>query len=74
MNEGTIVFLMSLLIVFFIKKETRFQSLNSGRETGHWAMSPPKFEIFLIPLYFLRSKILSGSATREAIRISSLLY
>ena len=24
------------------------KSLISGRETGQWAMSPPKFEIFLI--------------------------
>ena len=32
------------------------QSLISGGETGHWAMSPPKFEIFLIFPYFLNSK------------------
>ena len=31
------------------------QSLISGGETGHWAMSPPKFKIFLIFPYFLRS-------------------
>ena len=31
------------------------QSLISGRETGHWAMSQPKFEIFLIFSYFLKS-------------------
>ena len=30
-------------------------SLISGRETGHWAMSPPKFAIFPIFPNFLRS-------------------
>ena len=30
------------------------QSSISGRETGHWAMSSPKFEIFLMFPYFLR--------------------
>ena len=37
-------------------------------------MSPPKFEIFLIFPYFLRSYVLSRSATREATHIPSLLY
>ena len=36
--------------------------------------SPPKFEIFLIFPYFLRSLVLSRSATREATCIPSLLY
>ena len=27
------------------------------RETGHWAMSPPKFENFLMFLDFLKSKV-----------------
>ena len=31
------------------------QSSISGRETGRWAMSPHKFEIFLTFPYFLRS-------------------
>ena len=50
------------------------QSSISGRETGHCAMSPPKFEIFLKFPYFLRSLVLSRSATREATCILSLLY
>ena len=46
-----------------------WQSLSSWRETRHWAMCPPKFEIFLIfPNFFSRS------ATCEAARIPSLLY
>ena len=49
-------------------------SLISGMKTGHQAMSPPKFEIFLIFPYFLRSSVLSPWATREATRIPSLLY
>ena len=48
------------------------QSLTSGRKTGHWAMSSPKFEIFPIFSNFLRS--LSRSVTREATRIPSLLH
>ena len=35
---------------------------------------PPKFEIFLIFLYFLRSYVLSRFATRKIKRITSLLY
>ena len=31
-----------------------YQSLISRRETGHWVMFSPKFEIFLIFSYFLR--------------------
>ena len=49
-------------------------SLFSGRESGHWAMSPPKFGIFLRLHYFLRPEVLSRSANREAMRIQSLLY
>ena len=33
------------------------RSLVSRRETGHWAMSSPKFDIFLIFPYFLRSYV-----------------
>ena len=43
-------------------------------ETRHWAMAPPKFEIFLVFPYFPRSQLLSRSATREATRMPSLLY
>ena len=37
-------------------------------------MCPPKFEVFLIFPSFVRSSILSRSATREATRIPNLLY
>ena len=42
-------------IYFCVLLDCYCQSLVSGRETGHWAMFPPKFEIFLIFPYFLRS-------------------
>ena len=43
---------------------------------GEWALGyvPPKFEIFLILPYFLRSQVLSCSANREATRIPILRY
>ena len=45
-------------IYFCVFFDCYCQSLNSGRETGHWAMSPPKFEIFqlfpkILSLFFL---------------------
>ena len=36
------------------------QSLISGKETGHWVMFPPKFEIFLIFPYFVRSLVVTS--------------
>ena len=33
------------------------QILISGRDTGHWAISPRKFKICLIFLYFLKSQV-----------------
>ena len=50
------------------------QSLISGRETGHCALPPTNFEIFQIFSSFLRSKVFSCSAIREANHIQSLLY
>ena len=45
------------------------QSLNSGCGTGHEALPPTNFEIFLIfPSFLSRLK------NREAIHIQSLLY
>ena len=35
-----------------------YQSFVSGRKTGHYALSPPKFGIALIINNFLRSKVL----------------
>ena len=52
--------LMSTFACFF---HCYCQSLISGRDTGRWAMPPPKFEIFL-----------SRLATREATHIPSLQY
>ena len=45
------------------------QSLIFGRETGHWAQYPTNFEIFLMFLSFLRSLVLSRSATHEVTRV-----
>ena len=63
--------LISFLRVFFY---CFYESLISGRETGHQAISPPKFQIFLLFHYFLKSQVLSRSATRGAARLPSLLY
>ena len=60
-NEGFDIYFS----VFF---DCYWQNLNSGGETGRWAMSPPKFEI----LIFTNS--LSRSKTREAARLPKLLY
>ena len=38
-----------------------FPNLISGRDTRHWAISPPKFGIFLIFLYFLSLKSFGNS-------------
>ena len=56
-------------ICFSIFFDCYWKSLNSGVKTGHWAMSPPKFETFLI---FTNS--LSRSTTRDAARLPKLLY
>ena len=50
------------------------QSLISRGETGRWAISPSKFEIFLLFPNFLSAQVLSHSQTREACYIPSLLY
>ena len=61
-------------IYFLMFFHSLCQSFISGRGTGYWAMSPPKLEIFLIFPYFLRSLVLSRSATREETLVPSLLY
>ena len=61
-------------IYFCVFSDFYCQSLFSRWETGHQAMSLPKFEIFLTFPYFLRSQVLSRSETREATRVPSLLY
>ena len=43
-------------------------------ERGLGSASPHRFEIFLVMLYFLRSKVLSCVATREATQEASLGY
>ena len=54
------VFLFICLFVCFLRQ---YQNFISTGKTGHWAVSPFSFEIFLIVPYFLRSS--SRSATRE---------
>ena len=57
-------------LAYFLTVIAKF--LISRRKTGHWA--PSKFDIFIIIVNFLRSKLLSYVATREAARILSLVY
>ena len=57
-------------IYFCVFFDCYCQGLISGRETEHWVMFPPKFEIFQIFPYSLRFYVL----TREATRIPSLRY
>ena len=47
------------------------QSLISGRDTGHWAMSPPKLKICLIFPYFLKFQVLGPSAIRCVLKYCS---
>ena len=57
---GTTRNVWHFLCIFF---DYYCQSLISGRDTGHWVISPRKFKICLIFLYFLKSQVLSRSAT-----------
>ena len=59
-------------IYFCVLVECYCWGLISGGETGRWAMSPPKSEIFLI--FILFPKILSLKLFGEKTRIPSLLY
>ena len=51
------------LISVLYKFSCYCQSLISGRETVHWARSPPKSETFLTFHNFLKPYVLSPSAT-----------
>ena len=52
-RKRSVWYLLLRVCVFFFN--CYYQSLISGRETGRWSSSPPKFEIFLILSYFPRS-------------------
>ena len=62
------------VIYFCVFFECYCGSLIPGRDTGRWDMSPSKFGIFLIFLYFPKSQVLSSSETCQGNRIPSLLY
>ena len=49
-------------------------TLISRRQTERLVLSPPKVEIFLIFCNFLKSKVLSCSASGETTRMPGLLY
>ena len=49
-----------------------WQSLISGRETWHWAMSPPKFEFLLIFPDFLSLKSFGNSWVNSYIKFTLL--
>ena len=50
------------------------KSYTYGAKTGHWALSPPYFHLFLAFPNFLKSKVLSCLTTREATHMISLCH
>ena len=61
-------------ICFFVTFSCYDQSLVSGKQTGHQALPPINFKIFILFLSFLKSYVLKRSPNYQATHIQSLLY
>ena len=64
----------TLVSIFCILIDCYSKRLMSGRDTRHWAKSPPNYMIFSTLRTFLRFYFLSCSASCKAVCLPGLLY